>query len=100
MRRPRRTSRQRSIRAVGMALLVLFILINTLAFVQARAATTFVPDGAPLEALLTRPLPEQIGALLMGVRLPRPMNRATPADHYLPYETRRIDLPNGEQLEA
>lgn len=85
--------------AIGL-LLAAFLAVNALAFVQARAATTFVPDGEPLQALLTQPLPQQLGALLTGVRIPRPVNRATPADHYLPYETRTIALANGEQLEA
>lgn len=73
-RRPRRPV----IRTLGVLFLILLLLTNALAFVHARAATTFVPDGLPLETLLTRPLPEQPGALLTGVRLPRPANRATP----------------------
>lgn len=90
----------RRLQRLGALLLVLLLLLNALAFMQARAATTFVPDGAPLEALLSRPLPEQLGAVVTGVRIPRPLNRATPADHYLPFETRTIGLPGGEQLEA
>jgi pimeloyl-ACP methyl ester carboxylesterase len=81
-------------------MLALFVLLNAVACTQARAATHFVADGAPLEALIAQPLPQQLGALLTGVRIPRPLNRATPAEHYLPYETRAIGLPNGEQLEA
>jgi hypothetical protein len=97
---PRRRKRPNWLRGLAGLLVVAFLAINVLAFVQARAATTFVPDGEPLEALLTQPLPQQLGALLTGVRIPRPVNRATPADHYLPYETRTIPLANGEQLEA
>lgn len=97
---PRHQRRHRWLRGLAELLLVAFLAVNALAFVQARATTTFVPDGEPLEALLTQPLPHQLGALLTGVRLPRPVNRATPAEHYLPYETRTISLANGEQLEA
>lgn len=79
---------------------MLFVLLNAVACTQARAATHFVTDGAPLEALLGQPLLQQLGTLFTGVRIPRPQNRSTPADHYLPYETRTIGLPNGEQLEA
>jgi alpha-beta hydrolase superfamily lysophospholipase len=35
-----------------------------------------------------------------GVKLPRPENHSTPADHYLPFEIRRIPLAKNEQLEA
>jgi pimeloyl-ACP methyl ester carboxylesterase len=95
---PQRT--RRPFRRLGAALLALFLAVNALAIVQARAATIFVPKAVPLETLLTQPLPQQLGALLTGVRIPRPVNRSTPADHYLPYETRVIGLPNGEQLET
>lgn len=99
VRNARRQPRVR-FRSAAVLLLVLVLLVNGLAFVQARAATTFVPEAVPLETLLTQPLPQQLGALLTGVRIPRPANRSTPAEHYLPYETRTIGLPNGEQLEA
>jgi hypothetical protein len=81
-------------------LFIVLLLINALAFVQARAATHFVADAPPLEALLQAPLPIQLGALLTGVPLPRPQNRSTPAEHHLPYSTHTIALANGEQLEA
>jgi uncharacterized protein len=83
-----------------LAVLLICVLLNGLAFVQARAATHFVEGGAPIESLLDQPLHQQLGALLTGVAIPRPQNHATPTDHYLPYETRMIALPNGEQLEA
>lgn len=92
--------RRKAMRTVSVGLLVVCLLVNALAFVQARAATTFVPDGARLDTLLSRPLPEQLGALVTGVRIPRPVNHATPEAHYLPYETRLVHLPNGEHLEA
>lgn len=91
---------QKALRTVGVNLLALCLLVNALAFVQARAATTFVPEAARLDTLLSRPLPEQLSALVTGVRIPRPVNQATPEAHYLPYETRLVDLPNGEHLEA
>jgi uncharacterized protein len=96
--RPHR--RRRLLHRFGLVLLVFFVSINGLAFVQARAATHFVEGGMPIESLLDQPLHQQLGALLTGVAIPRPQNHATPADHYLPYETRTIALTNGEQLEA
>lgn len=76
------------------------LMLNGIAFLQARAATVFVPAAPPLEAVLQQPLPHQLQALLTGIRIARPQNRATPADHFLPYDTHMIALPNGEQLEA
>lgn len=81
-------------------LLAGLLFFNGIAFVQARAATVFVPNAPPLEAVLQQPLPQQLQVLLAGVRIARPQNRATPADHFLPYDTHMIALPNGEQLEA
>jgi uncharacterized protein len=80
--------------------LVGFIVLNGLAWVQARAATHFVPDGQPLDTLLTLPLPARLWTLMAGVKIPRPQNRQTPRDHHLPYETRRITLPDSETLEG
>jgi pimeloyl-ACP methyl ester carboxylesterase len=95
-----RPSRASLRRRLGSFLLFLVLAVNLLAFVQARATTHFAPTGTPLAALMTAPLPQQIGALLTGVAIPRPQNHATPAAHSLPYETRMIALPNTEQLEA
>jgi alpha-beta hydrolase superfamily lysophospholipase len=80
--------------------LVGFVALNGLAWIQARAATHFVPDGQPIDKLLTLPLPARLWTLASGVKIPRPQNRQTPHDHNLPYETRQIALPNGETLEG
>ncbi|NTW97236.1 MAG: prolyl oligopeptidase family serine peptidase, partial [Oscillochloris sp.] len=94
--RPRR--RISALRLLSKLLLVLLVLINLLAFVQARSATHFAPEGTT--AFMSASLPQKLLALLVGVPIPRPQNHATPADHYLSYETRMIALPNAEQLEA
>ena len=93
-------SQNRWPRRFGLVLAILFIAVNTLAAVQARAATHFAPGGEPLDALLGKPLPQQLWTLLSGVPIPRPQNHATPAEHYLPYETRMIGMADGERLEA
>jgi uncharacterized protein len=92
--------RGRWLKRFALLLAIVVVAINTLAYTQAWAATHFVPGGEPLEALMQKPLHQQLWAVLTGVRIPRPQNRATPADHYLPYETRMIALPDGDQLEA
>ncbi|NTW03271.1 MAG: alpha/beta fold hydrolase [Oscillochloris sp.] len=99
MTKPRQSSRPRLslFRRLRSVLVILFVLVNLLAFVQARAATHFVADGSPI---VTTELPQQIFALLTGVQVPRPQNHTTPADHNLAYETRMIALPNSEQLET
>jgi alpha-beta hydrolase superfamily lysophospholipase len=80
--------------------LLALMLINALAWVQARAMTHFVAGGQPLRLLGTLPPAAQLQQLITGVQLPRPENHATPAAHFLPFETRHIPLAEGEQLEV
>jgi uncharacterized protein len=77
-----------------------FLLLNSLVWVQARAMTHFVPNGQPLDQFATASLTDKLWALTRGVKLPRPENHHTPADHYLPFEVRQISLSTNEQLEA
>lgn len=86
-----------------MVLLVLvigFVALNLVAARQVYALTHFVPAGASLEQQLTVPLPQKLWTLLRGVRLPRPMNHATPDEYGLPYEVRIIPLDPQQYLEA
>lgn len=85
---------------LGVLLLIAAVAINALAFVHARAAMQFDPAGGRPEDLLSLPPHRFAWGLLTGFPIPRQRNRSSPADHYLPYETRMIGLPNGEQLEA
>jgi alpha-beta hydrolase superfamily lysophospholipase len=96
------TPRRRWLRRLLALLLVALVVVNTLAWVQARASTQFVEAGEPLStaAITQLPMGAMLRAALLGVPIPRPQNRHTPAEHYLPYETRSIALANGEQLEA
>jgi alpha-beta hydrolase superfamily lysophospholipase len=88
------------LRALARLALLGLLLANALAWVQARAMTHFVAGAPPLDRLAAAPLPDKLRALVTGVGLPRPENRHTPADHYLPFETHHIALQDGEQLEA
>jgi hypothetical protein len=98
----RQTSQRRGgcLRSLFLVFLIGIAALNGLAFVQARAMTTFVPGGQPLASLIDAPLSDQFLALVTGVQVPRPQNQQTPSDHYLPYETRQIALGNGEMLEG
>ena len=95
-------SRRHWPRRLLVLLLAAFVAVNELAWVQARASTHFVETGEPLSTFtLTTWGPAKLAqAALLGVPIPRPQNHHTPAEHYLPYETRSIPLPNGEQLEG
>lgn len=86
-------------RLLWFALLAL-VLINALAWVQARAMTHFVTGGQPLRQFAALSPVAQLQQVFTGVRLPRPENYATPAAHYLPFETRHIPLTESGQLEA
>jgi alpha-beta hydrolase superfamily lysophospholipase len=88
------------LRSLIWLILLGFLLANAIAWVQARAMTHFVPTGQPLNQFATAPLTEKLETVITGVKLPRPENHHTPADHYLPFEMRHIPLPNNEQLEA
>lgn len=104
---PHRTSSQQAQRRnwrTWLALIAVLIIIalNGLAFMHARAAMHFVPSGQTSNArdLISAPLPQKLQALIGGVRIPRPENRTTPADHNLLFTVQSIPLPDNEQLEA
>ncbi|MEM8534031.1 MAG: alpha/beta fold hydrolase [Chloroflexota bacterium] len=97
-----RTKRTRMITAVCSLTLVGGILLNAVAYMQARAMTHFVPVGVPVSAVMLAEasLFDKATMVITGVRVPRPQNVQTPTDHYLPYETHRIDLGDGDHLEG
>jgi uncharacterized protein len=76
------------------------LMINSLAWIQVRTMTNFVTSGQPLDQFVTMPLAARLWTLATGVKIPRPQNRQTPRDHYLPYDVRQIALTGGETLEA
>lgn len=92
--------RHRRLQQMLAVLIVVFLALNGVAALQAHAATHFAPAGRPLNEQLAVPLPQKLLTLLLGVKIPRPVNRSTPADHYLPYEVRMVPVGSGEHLEA
>lgn len=95
---PRR--RYGCLRSIAVLFVLLLAAANSLAWMHARAATHFVREGRPIHDLIEQPLSAQLKVALTGAPIPRPTNRQTPADHYLPYEVHQIALPAEESLEA
>jgi alpha-beta hydrolase superfamily lysophospholipase len=87
-------------RALGLALLVVFVLLNVLAYRHAHGMTHFVKGGdwhgrKPESLSLGR----RLGVLLGGISLPRPQAKGVPADLELDYQTHTFAGQDGE-LEA
>jgi dipeptidyl aminopeptidase/acylaminoacyl peptidase len=82
------------------ALLSAIVSVNLFAFMQARAMTRFAEGGERTGRLEQLGIVDKLGALLSGVNIPRPINRRTPADVQLPFETHRIGSAAGVTLEA
>lgn len=82
------------------ALVSAFVGVNVLAFMQARAMTRFVETGERTGVPEQLSLLDRIGVLLSGVRIPRPINRRTPADLAMPYESHSIPAAGGIMLEC
>ena len=77
-----------------------FAALNAMAYQHARAMIWFVPDG-----LKTRPprelsLLDKARVLMTGVRVPRPANDGTPADHHLESAIRLVPVDDDIHLET
>jgi hypothetical protein len=76
------------------------IALNTIAWMQARSMTHFVADGQRTAKPEKLSIADKLKVALTGVKLPRPINRRTPKDEGLVYETHRIPMSDREWLEA
>jgi alpha-beta hydrolase superfamily lysophospholipase len=70
-----------------LALVLTFILLNVLAYRQARAMTHFAPCGTRTALPEELPFFGKLKAVLWGVLVPRPNRDETPADTGLDHET-------------
>lgn len=86
--------------ALFLIVLVPIIAFNTIAWMQARSMTQFVANGQRTAKPEKLSIAGKLKVALMGVELPRPINRRTPSDDGLSYETHRIHLADRETLEA
>jgi alpha-beta hydrolase superfamily lysophospholipase len=81
-------------------ILLLLLMLNVCAYLQARAMTHFSPGAT------RTPKPEQLSftqklqVLVTGVTIPRPENTQTPADLEMEFDVRSIQVPDGTVLEA
>jgi hypothetical protein len=69
---------------------LLFFLLNVVAFVQAWSMTHFVTGGSKTDSPEKLTLLDKAAILLTGIRVPRPVDRQTPADMGLPFVTRHV----------
>jgi uncharacterized protein len=96
-----RRRRRKLILVVGLFVLLLTtVALNLIAFMQARAMTTFV--GGPLRTrqLESLTFAEKIQVLCCGMNLPRPVNRSNPADIGLQFQTIRFGETQNDDCEA
>jgi pimeloyl-ACP methyl ester carboxylesterase len=95
---PRR--RLRRLKRAAIALGVLFLFANFLAFMHARALTHFGPPGPRVTKPWNMSPSQKVHALLFGVTIPRPTNDFTPAKFDLPFETLHFRTSDNVDLEA
>jgi uncharacterized protein len=80
-------------------LLLPFLALNGIAFMQARSMTHLVEIGSRTAKPEKLSLPEKARVILTGVEVPRPENSVTPDAVQLAYETHRIPIQS-ESLET
>jgi uncharacterized protein len=76
------------------------IAVNVVAFNQAWSMTHFSRGGMRTENPESLSLLEKVRVSLLGVNLPRPINRIDPSDLGLKFETHRFGGTDGAELEG
>lgn len=95
-----RWMRTHRILSVAIASFVAFVLLNVWTFRHAWAMTHYSSGGkSTIRPEELSPL-ARARVLLTGINLPRPANDKTPADLELPFETHKIAVPGGIEVEA
>jgi pimeloyl-ACP methyl ester carboxylesterase len=79
---------------------LLFVAVNALAFMHARAMTHFAPTGIRPPKPWQMSASQKARALFFGVTVPRPTNTFTPAKYDLAFNTHRFKTSDGIELEA
>lgn len=90
----------RSSTLFGFLFLAGAVSVNGVAFLQARAMTTFVEGGTRTERPENLSVLEKLRVVLTGVSVPRPRNERDPSSVGLPFETFRYQNGRGVELEA
>jgi uncharacterized protein len=91
---------RRRLKLALIVMLLLFIGLNGLAFMHARAMTHFGPPGVRPPKPWEMSISQKVRGLFFGVTIPRPTNDFTPAKFDLPFETVRFRSSDGIDLEA
>jgi alpha-beta hydrolase superfamily lysophospholipase len=91
---------RRRLRRVAIALAVLLLLANFLAFMHARALTHFGPPGPAVTKPWNMSWGEKVRGLFFGVTIPRPTNSFTPEKYGLAFDTVRFQTIDNFDLEA
>jgi hypothetical protein len=91
---------KRIVRLFAAALVSAAASVNILAFMQARAMTSFTANGERTGRPEQLSVLDRFTLLLSGVNIPRPANRRTPGDFNLSFETHRFSNGDGVTLEA
>ena len=91
---------KRFVRLSVAALASAVVSVNALAFMQARAMTSFTGNGERTGRPEQLSVLDRLTVLLSGVNIPRPANRRTPDDFKLSFETHRFPNGAGATLEA
>src|ERR1700728_4851313 len=87
---PKRSRLRKLLKRLATLLFVAFLLLNAIAFMQARAMTHFVPAGSRTPPPEQLTLAGKIKILLTGVRPPRPENLINPSAVNLDFQTVRF----------
>ncbi len=87
-------------RTVGLVLLAGFLLLNFLAYQNARAMLTFSADAERTSTPASLSTWQKLKVLTCGVSIPRPKNDRSPQDLGLPSETVHFRTEDGVGLEG
>lgn len=97
--RRRQWARTRWKRLILASLLGVFLLMNLVAYLHARAFTRFAPAGTRLPSPQSMTFAQKLGVLFTGASHPRPVNDIDPGIVKLPFST--LTIPSDDlQLEA
>ena len=77
-----------------------FVAVNVVAFNQAWSMTHFSPSGQKTATPETLSFLQKVRVSLLGINLPRPINRIDPHSVGLDFETVRFGGADGAELEA
>src|SRR5512144_1202591 len=86
--------------AVAASLTLTFILLNIVAYRQARAMLTFTQTGDRTESPESLSIWQKVSMLFTGVNIPKPRNHSEPDQWHLSYRVHRFKVNPVVELEA